>query len=124
MPPSLAQPRPQEFMLRIEGTWGDFRTRSGQVSYIMTNARLGGEGTDWERRLTSRLRPVREVLGVADMDFDELLQRDLDDHRVATELVPYLLRGADTGPAFFPPILAVLLPFEPSGEASSFPLVE
>ena len=124
MAPTLAQPRPQEFAQRVEGTWGDFKTRSGQVSYIMTNARLGGGGTDWERRLTARLRPVREVLNVTDMDFDQLLQRDLDDHRVATELVPYLLRGASTGPAFFPPILAVLLPFELSGEASSFPTVE
>jgi hypothetical protein len=86
----------------------------------MTNARLGAEGTDWERRLTSRLRPVREVLEVTEMDFDELLQRDLDDHRVATELVPYLLRGADAGPAFFPPVLAVLLPFH-GRDATTFP---
>jgi hypothetical protein len=85
--------------------------------YLMTNARLGPDtGPDWERRLTRHLRPVREVLDVRNMDFDQLLQRDLDDHRVATELVPYLLGhqdasgGASTGPAFFPPILAVLLP--------------
>lgn len=46
------------------------------------------------------------------MDFNQLLQRDLDDHRIAHELVPYILRMQVHGPAFFPPILAALLPFE------------
>ncbi|WP_229567713.1 DNA sulfur modification protein DndB [Rhodococcus sp. RDE2] len=46
------------------------------------------------------------------LDFNQLLQRDLDDHRVATKLIPYLLRPRATGPAFFPPIVAVLLPFK------------
>ncbi len=103
--------RPQ-FSAWIEGTWGDFKTRSGHVAYVMTNARLGSQGVDNERRLTGQLRPVREVLNVRDMNFDELLQRDLDDHRVVTELVPYLLRDPDQGPTFFPPILAVLLPYQ------------
>lgn len=107
------------FAHRVEGTWGEFATIGGRVSYVMTNARLGTGGTDWERRLTSRLSPVREVLDVPDMNFDQLLQRDLDDHRVATELIPYLLRDTH-GPVFFPAVLAVLLPFE-VGEASTFP---
>lgn len=112
---------PVEFHERVEGTWGEFETVSGRVSYIMTNARLGTMGTDWEHRLTRKLRPVREVLDVADMNFGQLLQRDLDDHRVATELVPYLLRSATAGPSFFPPILALLLPFDDATTPGTFP---
>lgn len=112
---------PAEYHERVEGTWGEFETLSGRVSYIMTNARLGAMGTDWEHRLTRKLRPVREVLDVADMNFGQLLQRDLDDHRVATELVPYLLRSATTGPSFFPPILALLLPFDDPTTPGTFP---
>jgi hypothetical protein len=57
-----------------------------------------------------------------DLDFNQLLQRDLDDHRVAVNLIPYLLRQKRTGPAFFPPIVAVLLPFR-SKRPSAFPLL-
>lgn len=114
---SLANPPGDLFNQHVEGTWGEFVSPGGRVMYLMTNARLGPDsGPDWERRLTRHLRPVREVLDVRNMDFDQLLQRDLDDHRVASELVPYLLGhhgpsgSTSTGPAFFPPILAVLLP--------------
>lgn len=110
-----------EYHERVEGTWGEFRTESGRVEFVMTNARLGPAGPDLEHRLTRQLRPVREVLSIANLDFGQLLQRDLDDHRVATELVPYLLSGARTGPAFFPPVLAVLLPFDHAGSPSDFP---
>ncbi|MEO1268523.1 MAG: hypothetical protein AAFX99_10525 [Myxococcota bacterium] len=96
----------------IEGTWGEFSTPAGRVAYILTKARLGRTGTDKERRLTAQLRPVREVLNPKDLNFNQLLQRDLDDHRVATKLLPYLLKPKATGPAFFPPIVTVLLPFE------------
>lgn len=115
---SLADAPTEVFNQHVEGTWGEFASAGGRVMYLMTNARLGKTGgPDWERRLTRHLRPVREVLDVRQMSFDQLLQRDLDDHRVATELVPYLLGQASEtagtsagGPAFFPPILAVLLP--------------
>ncbi|MGW4180520.1 hypothetical protein ACWEK2_00015 [Streptomyces albidoflavus] len=86
----------------------------------MTKARLGEESQDPERRLTKSLRPVREVMSAGDLDFNQLLQRDLDDHRVATSLIPYLLQPRATGPAFFPPIVAVLLPFK-NKQPSHFP---
>jgi hypothetical protein len=109
------------FQNSLEGTWGEFATPTGRVAFILTKARLGKSGTDAERRLTGQLRPVREVLPVDQMDFNQLLQRDLDDHRVAMNLIPYLLQPAPTGPAFFPPIMAVLLPFENQTSASRFP---
>ncbi|URN10787.1 hypothetical protein LUW74_37710 [Actinomadura madurae] len=54
------------------------------------------------------------------LDFSQLLQRDLDDHRVAVNLIPYLLRPEVASPAFFPPIVAVLLPFH-NNRPSYFP---
>jgi DNA-sulfur modification-associated len=105
----------------VEGTWGEFKTPTGCVAFVLTKARLGSSGTDHERRLTAQLRPVREVLGAEQLDFNQLLQRDLDDHRVAEGLIPYLLKPKPTGPAFFPPIMAVLLPFDASKPADAFP---
>ena len=65
------------------GTWGDFVVQSSRVSYLQTKARIGTAAKDQEKRLASLLRPVREVLPTSKMDFNQLLQRDLDDHRVA-----------------------------------------
>lgn len=109
------------FQHHAEGTWGEFKTPAGRVAYVLTKARLGTSGTDNERRLTSQLRPVREVLDSKTLNFNQLLQRDLDDHRVATELIPYLLSPKFNGPAFFPPIMAVLLPFDGNDPKSDFP---
>ncbi|MFF2142242.1 hypothetical protein [Kitasatospora sp. NPDC058190] len=95
----------------VQGTWGSFTTPAGRVDYIMTKARLGDDSDAPERQLTKSLAPVREVMEAGDLDFNQLLQRDLDDHRVAVKLIPYLLKPQQTGPAFFPPIVAVLLPF-------------
>ncbi|MFC8723218.1 hypothetical protein [Kitasatospora sp. NPDC057198] len=103
----------------VQGTWGSFATPAGRVDYIMTKARLGEDSDAPERVLTKNLAPVREVMEAGDLDFDQLLQRDLDDHRVAVKLVPYLLERKATGPAFFPPIVAVLLPFK-SKQPTSF----
>lgn len=100
-----------EFRDFVQGTWGNFDTPAGRVSYLMTKARLGEDSSDPERQLTKSLAPVREVMEAGSLDFNQLLQRDLDDHRVAIKLIPYLLEKKPTGPAFFPPIVAVLLPF-------------
>jgi hypothetical protein len=96
----------------VQGTWGSFDTPAGRVDYVMTKARLGGDADAPERQLTKSLVPVREVMDAGALDFNQLLQRDLDDHRVAVNLIPYLLTQKSTGPAFFPPIVAVLLPFQ------------
>lgn len=105
----------------VEGTWGQFITPAGEVHFLLTKARLGHGGIDNERRLTSQLRPVREVLDSEKLNFNQLLQRDLDDHRVATQLIPYLLEPEITGPAFFPPIMTVLLPFSADRPIDFFP---
>ncbi|OMB89904.1 hypothetical protein A5746_21705 [Mycolicibacterium conceptionense] len=108
------------FQDHAQGILGEFSTPAGKVAYLMTKARLGPDATDPERRLTRHLVPVREVLSSGDLDFNQLLQRDLDDHRVAVNLVPYLMNQDWTGPAFFPPIVAVALPFS-AQQPSEFP---
>ncbi|WP_245833963.1 DNA sulfur modification protein DndB [Streptomyces aidingensis] len=94
------------------------------MDYIMTKARLGEDSPDPERQLTKNLAPVRELMRAEDMDFNQLLQRDLDDHRVAEDMIPYLLRRQAAGClAFFPPIVAVLLPFR-NYQPSKFPALD
>lgn len=95
----------------VNGSHGFFSTTAGRVAFLSTKARLGMAGTSPEHRLTAHLSPVREALPPQNMNFNQLLQRDLDDHRVAVDLVPYLLSQNKIGPAFFPPIVAVALPF-------------
>lgn len=110
------------FPFKVTGTWGEFSTAAGRVPYLLTSARLSRDGDgdlDDEARLTRHLKPVREGLPtLGDEDFRFLLQRPLDDYRVADSLVPYLLDAhhgmADTGeqlPRFFPSILVAALPF-------------
>ena len=117
----MFSPQPNSYQNTVEGTWGEFRTPTGRVAFLLTKARLGTQGADNERRLTAHLRPVREVLSADKLDFNQLLQRDLDDHRVAEGLIPYLLKPKATGPAFFPPIMALLLPFDAGSPADHFP---
>lgn len=73
--------------------------------------------------LLRELKPMRERVRVSDLrDLSSLLQRELDDDRVANELVPYL-RGVNTAVGFFPGILVALVPqgFLRSQEAAAYP---
>ena len=101
----------QHYANVIEGIYGTFATPAGQVCYLQTKARLKYDGTN-HSKLTKALVPAREALNVKEMDFNQLLQRDLDDHRIATALIPYILdTPASPLPGFYPPIVTVLLPF-------------
>ena len=108
------------FQNYAQGLVGEFNTPAGKVTYLMAKARLGSDATDPERRLTQHLVPFREVIPAEQLDFNQLLQRDLDDHRVAVNLIPYLLEPNWTGPAFFPPIVSIALPFQ-GQQPSEFP---
>ncbi|MGB3405327.1 MAG: DNA sulfur modification protein DndB [Microcoleaceae cyanobacterium] len=110
----------QDWEVSTEGTYGEFNTSAGRVSYLMTKAKLGGDTTK-ESKLTLHLAPVREVLPIEEMNFNQLLQRDLDDYRVATELVDYLLKPKFTGPAFYTPVLAAVLPFDGINPVDRYP---
>ena len=80
-----------------------------RARYLLTKMRPGLDG-DWDNELASQMVPWREVFKVEDLSFEELLQRDLDDSRVAHDLIPYLLGQTGARAPFFPPILAVIVP--------------
>lgn len=102
----------QHFTNVIDGIYGAFSTPAGTVCYLQTKAKIGGDGSK-HSQLTRSLVPAREALNIHEMDFNQLLQRDLDDHRIATKLIPYILNPpVNSLPGFFPPVVAVLLPFD------------
>ncbi len=116
--------------LNIKGSMGDFSVSQGEVSsvrvsYLLSHVGLGLEG-DHQERLISRLAPFREVYDTKELDFDQIMQRDIDDARVSAELIPYLLEQSTTGLVkLFPPIIVVLLPTEANGKpAAHYPKVE
>ncbi|HIK11148.1 MAG TPA: hypothetical protein IGS52_12900 [Oscillatoriaceae cyanobacterium M33_DOE_052] len=100
----------------IYGTYGEFTIGSEQnrvrAQFLLTKMKPGSEGS-WENNLASQMVPWREVFNLEELTFDELLQRDLDDSRVAHDLIPYLLGDSGAFARFFPPILAVLVPKKP-----------
>jgi hypothetical protein len=100
----------------IYGTYGEFTVGSignrVQAQFILTKMKPGVEGS-WENLLASQMVPWREIFKIEELTFDELLQRDLDDSRVAHDLIPYLLGEKEASARFFPPILAVLVPKNP-----------
>lgn len=97
----------------LYGTHGEFSVGSSsekiRAKYILTKIMPGSSGS-WESVLASNMVPWREVFKVEELSFDELIQRDLDDSRVAHELIPYLLSSKQHNARFFPPILAVVVP--------------
>ena len=98
-------------MLRVPGSWGQFGGRgSAPLAYYLQAAASPGDSGTPACELASLLVPVREVFDLDRLSFDQILQRDLDDNRVAQELVPYLLDESNKA-RLFPPILAVVVPF-------------
>jgi len=103
--------------LTLEGSIGSFSIGSGQtgqnsieVKYFLTHVGLDfSSGSD--EALLSHLAPVREIFDVNQLDFDEIMQRDIDDARVSSDLIPYLLDEKSVDLVkFFPPIVVVVLP--------------
>lgn len=117
--------------LEIPGSMGTFAVSekssraSVRVKFLQTYVRfaLGG---DHEEKLLSKLAPVREVFPVKDLDFEQIMQRDIDDARVSTQLIPYLLEESPSGLVkLFPPIIVVVLPMTDSKlPAAYYPSVE
>jgi hypothetical protein len=107
--------------LPVEGALGTFSVTpdapaspSIPVKYIQTHVTFDLDGGQKER-LFQNLLPVREVFQTKDLGFEDLMQRDIDDGRVSTELIKYLLEpGAAV--KFFPPIVAVVVPVGPQNK--------
>lgn len=98
---------------RVLGIYGEFLVQPAKwkVCHFSTYAssskssRAGNTAS-----LLAELKPMRERVRPKDIsDMSALLQRDLNDVRVANELVPYLLKNhAEIG--LFPAVLCALLP--------------
>ena len=105
--------------LTLEGSVGSFNVgkgRSGQnsleVKYFLTHVGLDFSSGSNDAVL-SHLAPVREIFDFAQLDFDEIMQRDIDDSRVSGELIPYLLDSKSSDLIkLFPPIIVVVLPLQ------------
>ena len=130
MIPPMAPKKQSALDLTIKGSMGDFvvsddAVSSVRVHYLLSHIGLELEG-DHQERLLSRIAPFREVYDPRTLDFDQIMQRDIDDSRVSTELIPYLLKQSDAGLVkLFPPIIVVLLPTDSSGKpAPYYPKVE
>lgn len=103
--------------LTLEGSIGSFSVGTGQkgqnsieVKYFLTHVGLDfSSGSD--EALLSHLAPVREIFDLEQLDFNEIMQRDIDDARVSSELIPYLLDEKSRDLVkLFPPIVVVVLP--------------
>ena len=89
--------------LLLEGAIGSFKVgkknsteRSLEVRYMLTHVSLDPQAVE-DQKLLERLMPVREVFDLKELDFDEIMQRDIDDARVSLELIPYLLDEGNRG---------------------------
>jgi hypothetical protein len=106
--------------LEIPGSVGTFSvgpTDAGEssipVRYIQTHMRFTLDSSH-QQRLFENLLPVREIFDNKNLGFDEIMQRDIDDSRVSTSLIPYLLSvGKGEAVKFFPPIVTVVVPVGP-----------
>ncbi len=105
--------------LTLEGSVGAFRvgsvgggSRSLEVKYLLTHVGLNFASPSNDK-LLSALAPVREIFDFQSLDFDEIMQRDIDDARVSAELVPYLLDEQSKDMIkLFPPIVIVVMPIQ------------
>ncbi|HTF28942.1 MAG TPA: hypothetical protein VK625_08865, partial [Flavitalea sp.] len=97
--------------IELTGTVGEFylENKSVKVKYFSTIA-SGKDNASHNLELLKELKPMRERVKASELkDLDSLLQRNLNDYRVATELIPYLTKDIPQV-AFFTPILSVLIP--------------
>lgn len=108
---SIADPR-----IKVFGMFGRFTVATPDPNRVVVNYfSTVASGSDSEAAgnslsLLRELKPMRERVNVSDLrDLSSLLQRELDDRRVATELVPYL-KGDSSPVGFFPGILVALVP--------------
>ena len=97
----------------IRGLLGKFKVIGAkwEIWHFSTIASSDNEsGAGNSQRLLSELKPMRERVTPSEIkDMSSLLQRDLDDSRVANELIPYLLQN-QSHIGFFPAILCALMP--------------
>ena len=118
--------------LELAGSIGTFKVSSSdskfktlEVKYFLTHVGIDFESGS-HSGILSHIAPVRELFEPGTLEFDEIMQRDLDDARVSSELIPYLLDpGSRDLVKLFPPIIVVVLPTKPNENkpADKYPTV-
>ena len=107
--------------VELRGSTGSFSVgarnagqRSLLVKYFLTHIGLDfNVGTNED--ILQHLAPVREMFNLEALDFDQIMQRDIDDARVSGDLIPYLLdKKSHDIIKLFPPIIVVVLPNKPA----------
>ncbi len=97
----------------VSGLFGRFRVPGSDFTLRFAST-FANPTTPGHRELLSELKPMRERVDASALtDLTALLQRDLNDRRVARELIPYLLgtaQHATSRVGFFPAVLAILIP--------------
>ncbi len=95
----------QEFDVELLGNFGRFvSSGSYPVEYFMASMPMA--------QAYKYLKFARDVQ-IDDINFDLLMQRDIDENRVEKDIMPYLQQDeatAATRPLFFPPLLAAIVP--------------
>lgn len=98
------------FSRKIEGSYGTFRTyQSFETAFLVATlpmARIEELGT------------ASEAFPISEVDFEDLVQRDIDMDRVTTIQKDYLQETVNKV-VFFPPLLVAVMPYDqPSGSSS------
>lgn len=115
--------------IEINGTVGEFEVKKDHVSsiavkYILSNVGIETNG-GMEQKIMNKLQPVREVFDLKELDFEQIMQRDIDDSRVSKDLIPYILNEKNSGLVkLFPPIVVVLVPRKEGKPLDYFPKVK
>lgn len=97
--------------IELTGLFGEFELQEKEIiiKFFCTNANSRKQASN-EYEFLEELKPMRERVDASNLsNMEALMQRDLNDFRVANNLIPYIL-GENSDVAFFPSILAVIMP--------------
>ncbi len=110
--------------IELHGQFGEFNVPNKKIKVHYFSTFASGKNKLHDSFLLLReLKPMRERVKAKDIsNLNSLLQRNLNDFRVSRELVPYL-KNESSPIAFFPAILAALLPkgFISQNEETDYP---
>lgn len=112
MPPITIQ-EPTTQLTTLNGSIGKFKLPNNPfvLKYFQTSVSAKVPGSH-EHRLLEEIKPIRDRMDISNIStVNDILQRDIDDSRIARDIIPYLL-VTKRQPVFFPSIVVVLFPRE------------
>lgn len=101
--------------LKLNGFLGKFTIPNSSFSITFFSTVANSQETAYKSFLR-KLEPLRDKIEPSSIeDFGTLMQRDINDNRIAHEIIPYLIneingRANNEHIAFFPSVLCVLMP--------------